>query len=113
MTCEERSFGAGDECMVILKFGVGGCMGIFSEALSGAFWTKMILLCAFHRENNCKYCRHCMYIKTAPPVNPTATTTSFVQKGHAVKLLKIETSIHRDTYTSSSSKNHSKYFEFL
>lgn len=43
------------------------------------------LLCAFHLENKCKYCLHCMYIKTAPPVKPTATTTSFVQKGHAAR----------------------------
>lgn len=41
------------------------------------------LLYAFHLLNKCKYCLHCMYMKTAPPVNPTATTTNFVQKGQA------------------------------
>ena len=65
---------------------------------SGAFWIKRILkncvriiviwvtaviylFLALHLEHKLKYCLHCMYMKTIPPVKPTVTTTNFVQKG--------------------------------
>lgn len=68
---------------------------------SGAFWIKRILkkigiwveilevlgpaviylFLALHLEHKLKYCLHCMYMNTIPPVKPTVTTTNFVQNG--------------------------------
>jgi len=41
------------------------------------------LLRAFQRWQRCRYALHWMYKKTMPPVRPTVTTASFVQKGQS------------------------------
>lgn len=46
------------------------------------------LLWHLHLLQSVKYWRHWMYMKTAPPVKPTATTINFVQNGHAAIITK-------------------------
>ena len=45
--------------------------------------TMMTRLYWCHRLHSWKYILHCMYMKTTPPVNPMATTISFVQKAQS------------------------------
>lgn len=56
---------------------------IFSGPSTGTSLTKIIRLNALRRFQSCTYTLHCTYMKTKPPVNPIATTTSLVQKGQS------------------------------
>lgn len=51
------------------------------KKVSTKSYAKRYLFRALHLEHKLRYCLHWIYMKTMPPVRPTVTTTSFVQKG--------------------------------
>lgn len=60
---------------------------------------------ALHRVHRLKYALHWMYMKTTPPVNPTVTTTSFVQNGQLMRP-RFTSSVARSMSTHSDQITH-------
>lgn len=67
--------------------------------------TPTHLFLALHLVQRLKYALHWMYIKTMPPVSPTVTTTSFVQKGQLIRPF-FTSSVARSISTHSDQITH-------